>query len=130
MAFDYLIPQYLKGEIEYPRETVAQQLHSDPYVKLWSAVIYLAIKDLWSPSLVHFVSACRWIYSEDLDNTSTFDDIMLSLGYDPNLLRTLMTTYKGRKQVFKMFNKQGRKNPLKYVDVVHKVVRGNHKYDK
>jgi hypothetical protein len=131
MAYDHLIPQYLKGEIEYPRETTAQKLHSDPYVRLWSAAIYLAIRDLWSPNEKLFISACHWIYSDDLgiQDQSNFDDVMLSLGYDPDLLRKLMTTVKGRKKVFKEFNKQGVKKPSKYIDVVHKVVRGNHKYD-
>lgn len=128
MAYDHLIPQYLKGEIEYPRETIAQKVHSDPYIRLWSACIYLAIKDLWSPNEKLFISACHWIYSDDLGIPSSFNDIMFFLGYDPDLLRKLMTTYKGRKNVFKEFNKQGIQTPLKYIDVVHKVISGNYKY--
>lgn len=63
---------------------------AEPSLNLWFAVLYEAIIDITNPKSKSKdrVSAWEWVNdTKNLDCFNSFDNICLTLGYDPNRIR-------------------------------------------
>jgi hypothetical protein len=85
---------------------------SNPYSRLWHDCINRALKDMWSRNKEASDSARRWIYDDDTSPINSFDNIMLSLGYNPDVFREKMMIPKERMRIKKLFKQQGFRTDL------------------
>jgi len=97
----------------FPGETILSNPEVAPEVRLWSACVHLAIRDLWSPSMIVASDARLWIGTKG----SSFDAIMLSIGYSPQRFRAMLRSRRQRERIFHSFSKQGCKVPGPFRDI-------------
>lgn len=74
-----------------------------PHVRLWSSVLTMAIRDLWSKDPDISRSARDYVYKDDQSAANSFDNIMDALGYNPERFRELMLQKDARKRLRRMF---------------------------
>jgi len=85
---------------------------SNPYSRLWHDCINRALKDMWCRNKDASDSARRWIYDNDTSPINSFDNIMFSLGYNPDVFREKMMIPKERIRIKKLFKQQGFRSDL------------------
>lgn len=85
---------------------------SNPHSRLWHDCIYRALKDMWSRNKGISHSARLWIYTDDITPINSFDNIMFSLGYDPDIFREKMMLPEERMRIRKLFKNQGFRSDL------------------
>lgn len=138
------------SRINVPRET-CQDFRIDPVLTLWSAVVYFAIRDLWdrpmhsrwkqsSESLKENKrTALAWVYeyhpipaelsgkkevidlSQEVQAWNSFDNILITLGWEVDIFHKQMLTLEGRKAILAKFNRQGFSTPSEYIDVIEQM---------
>ena len=102
--------QWRNGDFSYNHGAVVLDIKDvqnvrllSPHLRLWSSMLYMAIKDLWSKDPDISRSARDYIYKDDQSAANSFDNIMDALGHNPVRFRELMLKPDARKRIHRIF---------------------------